>query len=210
MENDKKRVAENAQDHQEVRADASEKPRKKKKFFSAKRLSAMAVFCALSFVVSLFDFPVFPATPFLKLDFGNVFIMLAGFLFGPIEGVFICVVKELLHFALFSQTGGVGELANVLITSSYLLLPATAYRYKKGIVVVAITLFFACFIQSGTALLANRAFLFSAYGIKNVSAVFSSVWGYIFAFNLLKGGSVSVLTILLYKRLSKLLKKWEV
>ena len=51
-----------------------------KKRFSAKRVSLMAVFVALSFAVSLLDFPIFPATPFLKLDFGNTFILLIAFM----------------------------------------------------------------------------------------------------------------------------------
>ena len=61
-----------------------------KKMFSAKRLALMAVFAALSFVVSLFEFPIFPtAANSLKLDFGNGFIMLKAFLYGPVEGVIV-------------------------------------------------------------------------------------------------------------------------
>ena len=60
--------------------------------FTAKRLSLMAVFTALAYVVSLFDFPIFPAAPFLKLDFGNVFILLISFLLGPVEGMIVCAL----------------------------------------------------------------------------------------------------------------------
>ena len=61
--------------------------------FSAKRLALMAIFVALSYVVSILDFPIFPSAGFLQLDFGNVFIALIAFLLGPIEGVIVCLLK---------------------------------------------------------------------------------------------------------------------
>ena len=112
---------------------ASNKPEKSKKpFFTAKKIAIIAVFTALSYVVSLFDFPIFPAAPFLKLDFGNVFLMLIGFLYGPIEAVIAIVIKEVIHIPV-GTTGGVGELANILMTCAYVLIPAVVYRFKNGI-----------------------------------------------------------------------------
>ena len=78
------------------------------KMFSAKRCAVMALFAAMSLVVSFFEFPIFPAAPFLMLDFGNCFIMLVGFLLGPIEGLIVCVIKETLRILLKNGTGGVG------------------------------------------------------------------------------------------------------
>lgn len=136
-----------------------------KKMFSAKRLALMAVFAALSFVVSLFEFPIFPtAANWLKLDFGNVFIMLIAFLFGPVEGVLVCTVKELLRISV-SSSGGVGELANIIMTCSFILLPSIVYKFHKGLIVVIPSMFVACFIASGVALLANRYILLSVFGI---------------------------------------------
>lgn len=76
-----------------------------KKMFSAKRIALMAIFTALSFVVSMLEFPIFPQAEFLKLDFGNVFIMLIGFLLGPVEGMIVLVIKELLYIPV----GGTGR-----------------------------------------------------------------------------------------------------
>ena len=58
-----------------------------------KKLVALALFTALAFIFSFWSFPIFPAAPFLKLDFGNVFIMLSGFLFGPIEAIAVTLIK---------------------------------------------------------------------------------------------------------------------
>lgn len=180
-----------------------------KRRFTAKRLAFVSLFVALSYVVSLFDFPVFPAVPFLKLDFGNVFILLVSLLCGPIEGVLVCVLKEGLR-ALGSSSGGVGEIANILVTVSYIALPSVFYRYKKGFKGVMLCLIGACFIGTGVALLANRFITFPLYMGEKAGAVFRESFLFIVIFNLVKTVSVGILTVLLYKRLSDVLKKLKI
>ena len=185
--------------------------------FSARRLALMAVFVALSLAVSMLSFPIFPTggVSFLKLDFGNVFILLISFLLGPIEGVIVCVLKETLHiFVSGMNTGGVGELANMLMTSAYILFPSVLYCYKKGIKSVALSLVAACFIGTAAALLVNRFITFPLFGELFLRtdgvALFNSSFWLILAFNIIKTASISVLTLLLYKRLSNFLKKIKI
>lgn len=180
-----------------------------KQRFSAKRIAMLAVFVALSYVISLFDFPIFPAAPFLKLDFGNVFILLSSLLFGPIEGVIVCGLKEALRM-IGSSSGGVGELANMMTTTAYILLPSVVYRFKKGLKVVIPCLIGACFIGTGMALVSNRFINFPLYMGAGAAAVFWEVFWLIVAFNLIKTASVGILTVLLYKRLSNFLKKMKI
>ncbi|MBQ8229321.1 MAG: ECF transporter S component [Clostridia bacterium] len=176
---------------------------------SAKRLALMAAFVALAYVVSLLDFPIFPATPFLKLDFGNVFILLISFLLGPVEGVAVCVMKELLRI-IGSSSGGVGELANMLATSAFILLPSIVYQFRKGLKWVVPCLVAACFLGTGAALITNRFITFPLYMGKSAAAVFADTFWFIVGFNLIKTAAVSVLTLLLYKRLSNFLKKMKI
>lgn len=189
-----------------------------KKRFSAKRLAFMAVFVALSYAVSFLEIPMplFGAS-FLKLDFGNVFIILISFLLGPVEGVLICLLKEGLR-CLMSSSMCAGEVANFLITSVYLLLPSISYQYRRTLKTVVISLSASCLLATATALLANRfiifptyAFLFggSIYGL-TVAEAFSAYWPAILIFNLIKTVLVGILTMLLYKRLSNFLKKWKI
>ncbi|MBQ8375264.1 MAG: ECF transporter S component [Clostridia bacterium] len=185
------------------------KKRNVKDFFSAKRLAVIAVFVALSYAVSFLEIPLFPAAPFLKLDFGNVFIMLVGFLLGPIEGVIVCVLKESLRM-LSSGSGGVGEIANMLSTTAFILLPSVLYRFKKGFLTVALSLVGACVLGTTAALLANRFINFPLYMGENAATVFQELFWVIVAFNAIKTSSVSIFTALLYKRLSNVLKKWKV
>ncbi len=191
---------------------SEKKPFKKtalKKRFSAKRLAFMAVFVALSYAVSFLEIPIFPTTPYLKLDFGNVFILLISFLLGPIEGIIVCVLKESLRM-IGSSSGGVGELANVAATSAYILLPSVIYRFRKGLKAVIPALIGACFIGTATALLTNRFITFPLYMGEGAAAVYRDVIWFLIAFNIIKTSSIGLLTLLLYKRLSNFIKRMKI
>ena len=177
------------------------------KRFTAKRIALMGIFVALSFCVSLLSFSLFPSSPvfFLELDFGNVFILLISFLLGPIEGVIVCVLKETIRI-FAGSTGGVGELANMLMTSAYILLPSIVYQYKKGMKSVALSLGIACLIGTMVALLVNRFLTFPLFLGEAGAQVFMEGFWLILAFNLIKTTTIGTLTFLLYKRLSNFLK----
>ena len=185
------------------------------KVFSTKNIAGMALFSAVSFLVYLIELPIFAATPvsFLKLDLSNVFVMLAGFIYGPIPAVIVSLIKELIHIFI-GTTGGVGEFANMIITTCYVLVPSIVYRKKKGLKIVIITLIIGCLLQSGMSLLVNRFinfpfFLGSAPFVPTQASdgFYFSVWYYILIFNLIKSVVISVLTILVYKKTSYLFKK---
>lgn len=191
---------------------------KKSKAFSAKRLAFMAVFVALSYAVSFLEIPMplFGAS-FLKLDLGNVFIMLVSFLLGPIEGVLVCLLKEALR-CLSSSSMCAGELANFIVTSAYLLLPSILYKKHRNLKTVLITLSVSCLLATGVALLANRFIVFPTFALlyggsifgMTVEQAFSAFWAGVLIFNLIKTVAVGALTLLLYKRLSNLMKKLKI
>lgn len=196
----------------------AEKKDEKKKPFTAKRLAFMAVFTALAYGVSFLEIPLpLFGAEFLKLDFGNVFILLVSFLLGPVEGVIVCLLKEGLR-CLTSTSLCAGELANFLITTVYLLLPAIAYKFNKNLKTVLISLSISSLLASGAALLANRFIIFptfaallggSIYGMSVLQA-FSAFWVAVLIFNLIKTVAVGAVTVLTYKRLSNFMKKWKI
>ena len=171
--------------------------------FDAKLIAKIAIFTAIAYIISFIEFPIFPAAPFLKLDFSNVFILIGGFSLGPIAGVSILLVKEILCM-ITSQTFFVGQLANFLIGLAFILLPILVYKYKKGIKTVIITLSISSVLQVIVGLLVNRFINFPLYGL--TVETFNSLFFVILAFNLIKAVVISVLTILLYKRIKKLLR----
>lgn len=177
-----------------------------KNMTTTKKIVGTAMFATLAFVVSFIEFPIFPAAGFLKLDFSGVFLLLSGFIYGPIAGVVACVVKELLRFVAGSSTGGVGEIANFIINFGFIIVPTLVYRFKKGLPLVILTLAIGCFIQTGLALLVNRYINFPLYMGAGASQVFKELWIYVLFFNLIKSVSVSLVTVLLYKRISCFIK----
>ena len=182
--------------------------KERKPIFSTKSIAGMAIFAALSFGISFLEFSVFPASAvaFLKLDFSNAFIMLAGFMYGPIAAIFVGVIKELLCL-IGTQTFGVGQIANMIVILVYVIPPAIVYTRKKGIKVVIISLAIACLLQTVTALIVNKFITFPLYGMADA---FDSVVWLILAFNVIKSVSVSVLTVLLYKRIGYVFEKIKI
>ncbi len=186
--------------------------------FTGKRIAVMAIFTALSYLVSLIPgipIPLFGAK-FLKLDFSSVFILLMSFLLGPLEGVLVCLLKETLC-GLTSDTFWVGEFANFIIVSSYLIIPSIAYRYRRTFKTVLIGVGVSCVVATGVAMLANCFLMFPCYeevfgsilGL-SASAAWEVYWPGVLLFNLIKTVSVGLITMLLYKRLSNFFKKWKV
>jgi len=175
-----------------------------KKTFTTKNIAGIAVFAALSFILYLpfLEIPLFPGTPY-KLDFSNVFVLLGGFMYGPVGGVIILVIKELLHLTV-GTTAGVGELANLIVGLSYILLPTVVYYFKKGFITVVWTLILACFIQIGVGMLANKYILLPFF---NSAEMFEPWFWYIFGLNAIKSVICSIFSILFYKKLSVLFKK---
>lgn len=177
---------------------------------TTKKLVGTGCFAALAFVISLIEFPIFPAADFLKLDFSAVFILLAGFIFGPISAICVSGVKELLRFLMGSATGGVGEIANFCIVLGFFIIPTVVYKYRKGFKTVIITISIGCIIQILLSLLVNRYINFPLYMGDSAKVVFDALWYYIVLFNAIKSVSVSIITVLLYKRTSKFIKSINV
>ena len=88
-------------------------------------LSAMgAVLMALEFSV-----PFMPS--FVKFDFSELPALLATFSMGPVSGVLVCLVKNLIHLP-FGSTGGVGELCNFLLGVCFVLPAGVLYKLRKN------------------------------------------------------------------------------
>lgn len=173
----------------------------------AKKIALTAVALALSYAVSLISFPLFPAAPWLKLDFSYAIMLLAAYLLGPFAAEAIVLLLQVL--SLFNtQTGGVGELANFIMANIFVVLPAVVYRYKKGLVSVIVTLILCSVGQIFATMFTNALLLYPLFFGGGASAKFwGTVW-YIVAYNAIKCVSNGLITVLIYKRLRNLLSKW--
>ena len=174
---------------------------KKKLDFGGKTLAKTGIFTALSFALTFFELPIFPAATFLKLDLSNVFVLIGGFSLGTVHGVIILVVKEAL--CLLKSSTIVGQLANVLIGLCYVLIPFLLYDNKRSLKRAVIGLVIGSILMSFISLLINRYINFPLYGAPD--SAFLALWGYVLAFNLIKSTVLTVLTLLLYKRVKRLI-----
>lgn len=184
-------------------------------YFTATRMAYLALFTAMSYILYLpwLEFRLFPAVPFMKVDFSNSFVMIAGFALGPIAGVVVGVLKEILHALTFSQTVGIGEIANILMLLPYVLIPSLIYKKRKGIKVVVVSLAIGCLAQTIWSVPVNYLltfpFFYSAMGYGSWTdgmQFYLGVWYWAVLFNFIKCLLITVAVLLVYKPLSRLIK----
>ena len=168
-----------------------------------KKIAGTAVFVALAYLVSFLEFPIFPAAPFLKLDFSTAFSFLAGLIYGPVSGGVVCALKGLLWFLTKTMTGGVGELADFIVSVGFILIPAIVYRKTTKTGWLIFTSACACLLQIGLSLLMNRFLMFPLYMGEVAATEFRSLWIWVFLFNLIKSVTIGVLSNLIYRPISR-------
>ena len=188
----------------------------------ARRISIIAVCSAIAAVLHMLDFPLlFLAPEFYKLDFSELPVMLCGFYLGPSAAVACEAVKILLKLLLKgTSTAFVGDFANFAVGCSLVLPAVIIYhmgkRRKSAVIGLVVgTAFLTVFGSAFNAvyLLPKFSQLFGlpldsivAMGAKingGIHSVSTFVLLAVAPLNLIKGVSVSVLTLLLYKRVAR-------
>lgn len=94
-------------------------------------LTVTGILSALGAVLMVLEFPVPFMPSFVKFDFSELPALLATFSMGPVSGVAVCLVKNLIHLP-FTSTGGVGELCNFLLGICFVLPAGILYRIRKN------------------------------------------------------------------------------
>ncbi len=192
------------------------------------RMAVIAMLSAIAFILMFFEFPLaFIAPPFYKLDFSDIPALIGGFAYGPIAGVLIEFIKNLLNLIIEgTTTGAVGELANFITGCSLILPAALIYKHKKnikgaltGLVAGTLALASAGSMMNFFVMIPMYSAAMPEVGMEGIIAMGSAIVPFIkdlktfvlFAvapFNLLKGVICSALTFLLYKRVSGILHKF--
>lgn len=105
------------------------------------KIAVIAVMGAVSTVLMMFSFPV-PLMPgFIKLDFSELPALITAFTLGPVSGVVVCFIKNMINLTM-TTTAGVGELANFLIGAAFVLTAGLMYRRsktRKGAIIASVT-----------------------------------------------------------------------
>lgn len=198
----------------------------KEAVFTTRKIAMIGMFSAIASVLMLFEFPLPFAPAFYKLDFSELPILVGTFAFGPAAGVMMEFIKIVLKlFIKGTTTVFVGDLANFVVGCSFILPASVVYVFhknKKSAVIgcIAGTLVMTIF---GTAF--NAIYLLPAFSklygmpldsilemgsainpLVTKGSIVSFVAVCVAPMNLLKGVVVSVITLLIYKPLSPIIK----
>jgi riboflavin transporter FmnP len=197
---------------------------KTSKLLTTRTLTVIAMMSAVATILMLYEIPLWFAPNFYKLDFSEVPVLVGAFAMGPIAGILIELVKVLLNLAFNGTiTMGVGEFANFLIGCSLVVPAAIIYNRKKsiktamqGLIVGTISMTIVGSVLNAVLLLPIYAFFMNAsmsdlvsFG-SSVNPAIKNLTTFILLavapFNLLKGVVVSLVTMLLYKKISVVIK----
>ena len=97
----------------------------------ARAIAVTAMLSAISFVLMFLDFPVPFMPSFVQMDISELPALLAAFSLGPVYGMVVCLVKNLLHL-LITSTAGAGELCNFLLGASFVIPAGLIYKLRKS------------------------------------------------------------------------------
>lgn len=84
----------------------------------ARIITVCGVLTALSVVLQFLEIPIPIMPSFIKFDFSDLPALLGAFAYGPIAGICISLLKNLIHL-IVSQSGFVGELSNFILCSTF-------------------------------------------------------------------------------------------
>ena len=180
-----------------------------------------ALFSAISVVLMYLEISIPIVPSFIKFDFSDLPALICSFAFGPLYGVMVCLLKNLLHL-FASQTAGVGELANFAMGAIFAFTAGTVYKFnktRKGAVISSVS---AAFSMGILSLPLNYFLIYPLYYklgmakeailgmykaiLPSVDGIFSALCVFNLPFTVVKGLIVALIAFLIYKPLSPILK----
>ncbi len=195
---------------------------KEKKIFTVKNIVLMGMFGALGAVLMLFEFPLpFIAPSFYGLDLSEIPVLVGTFAMGPLAGVVTEAVKILVKLVLKpTTTGFVGEFANFCIGCALILPAGWSYKHNRtkkgaliGMAIGSVSMAIAGAVLNALIMLPFYSNFMPLESIiaagAEINPAISNIWTFVFfavaPFNLIKGTLVSLITTLVYKRISVIL-----
>ena len=188
-----------------------------------KDMTKVAMLSVIGFVLMYFQLPLtFVAPPFMKLDISDLPVLMGAFTMGPVYGIIIAALKNLMHIIFKgTMTAGVGELSNFIISSTFAFVSSYFYRKHKTYKGAVLSLTIGVLAMTILAMMSNYFVVFPLYAkvmpmeaiIAMGSAITSKITGLftmmlysVLPFNLIKGFTTSAVMMLVYKKVSPLFK----
>lgn len=192
------------------------------KKFSLKQLLTITLMAVISFIIMFLEMPIPIFPEFLKVDLSDLPALITGLALGPLAGIMVELIKNLLHL-LRTSTLGVGEFANFIVGAALILPPSIMYKKKPEAKTLAIGLICGILLMGIVGGMANYFILLPFYekamgfpmkaivGMGSavnpaIKDTFTLILYAIVPFNILKGAVVTLFTIALHKRVAPLIK----
>lgn len=183
-------------------------------------LTVTAMLSAIAYILMFLDFSV-PFMPgFIKMDLSELPALIGSFAMGPLCGVVVCLIKNVLHLFI-TTTGGVGELSNFILGVAFVLPAGLIYKHKKTrrtalIGSIAGALFMGIFSVVSNYFLVYPVYynfmpqdvILAAYQaiLPSVKNILQCLICFNMPFTIVKGLFSVVITFLTYKHISPILK----
>ncbi|MBE6015597.1 MAG: ECF transporter S component [Lachnospiraceae bacterium] len=187
---------------------------------NVRTITMTAMFGAISAILMMFSFNVPLMPSFIKMDLSELPALIGAFSMGPVSGVAICFIKNVIN-VFATTTGGVGELCNFLLGAAFVLPAGLIYKKmktRKGAIIGAV---------SGAAIMAILSVpinFFITYPMytkflpldkiigmyqainPGVDGLLNCLLMFNMPFTFIKGLISVIITVLVYKRLSPIIK----
>ena len=168
------------------------------KTVDTRKLTVMALFCALAYAAVALSRLLPPITLWLKYDPKDCILAIGGMLYGPIAAVLMSVVISLVEMVTISDTGAIGMLMNIVSSMLFILPSAILYRRRRTLIHAVTGLIIGVVLATGGMLLWNWL-ITPLYMEVSREDVVDLLLPYFLPFNLFKTSLNAVLTVLLYK-----------
>lgn len=189
-----------------------------------RKMTVTAVMSAMALVIYLLDFPVPLMPSFIKLDLSNIVSLITGFSLGPAAGAAVCLIKNLVHFVVkgAGTTMGVGDIFDFITSLTFCVTASLIYKknrtFKGAVIgciagvltftVISLPLnYYVTYPIYAEAFGGMEAVLGAYKAINpNVDSLFGALCLFNVPFTLVKGIACALVTMVLYKPLSPIIK----
>lgn len=172
------------------------------------KLTTMGILIAISIIliVSPLRFP-FPAAPFLEYEASDVPILIGGFIYGPLSGIVLAVVTSIVQaLTVSSGSGWIGCVMHIFAAIALVGVASGIYSRNKTLKSAIIGLICGTLAMTAVMIPLNLIF-YPLFTETPVDAVIKLIVPVLLPFNLMKAGINSIITLVVYKSVGKLLRR---
>ncbi len=189
-----------------------------------KKIAFCALFGALGFVLMLLEFPIPMIIPsFVKFDFSEIPAVITAFAYGPLYGILVCLLKNILHLFV-TTSAGVGEVSNFILGAIFVGMAGLIYKCNKNRKFALIGSLVGAGVMAVISVFSNYYIVYPAFSVlynlpmsailgmyqailSSIDNLFEAILVFNLPFNFAKGMIDATVCFLVYKKLSPILKK---